>query len=87
MHAFEANVLEKSIACAFKYGNGKRIYDAVFPLRTLMPIPLKEGTSFGFGFEIYDRDDAKIGAPQKLSNVPASACGQPHLYPQLILMN
>lgn len=86
LHAFEANVLEKTASCTFRYENGKRVYDAAFPLRTLMPIPLTEGTSFGFGFEIYDRDDAQKPAPQKLSNVPASACGHPHLYPQLILV-
>lgn len=86
MHAFMPNVLEDTIACTFKYEDGKRVCTATFPLRSLMPIALTEGTAFGLGIEVYDRDDPKVGAPKKLSNVkPGDACGNPHWYPQLIL--
>ena len=86
VYGFDANVLEKSISCKFRYANGRRIYEAVFPASSLMPIPLKEGSTFGFGFEIYDRDTPKAGAPQKLSNVRTTAYRNPHEYPQLILV-
>ena len=85
VEGYKANVLERSITCRFSYGNGTRVYEAVFPARTLRPIPLKEGSTFGFGFEIYDRDQPDVRSAYKLSNVRTTAYRNPHEYPQLIL--
>ena len=83
---FVADRIESGVTCRFKAEGNKQIYDAVFPVRYLMPIQLSAGgTAPGFAFEIYDRDVPDQGAPQKVSNVPLPyASGRPDAYPVMI---
>lgn len=73
------------------YKNMLRIYRVKFPSRQLMPLQLKEGSSFGMGIMIWDRDAAGPELPAKavlINTNPAlgEPFNRPHLYPQFLLV-
>lgn len=73
------------------YKNMLRIYRVKFPSRQLMPLRLKEGSSFGMGIMIWDRDAAGPELPAKavlINTNPAlgEPFNRPHLYPQFLLV-
>lgn len=80
------------IPSAFSYYNNiLRIYSVKFPLRQLMPLRLKEDSSFGMGIMIWDRDAAGPGTSAKavlINTNPAlgEPFNRPHLYPQFLLV-
>jgi hypothetical protein len=65
---------------------GGYVYTVTFPAKYLLPIQLKEGTHFGFGLFVNDRDQGKKAEKYLTIATDGKGCyNRPKFYPVVIL--
>jgi hypothetical protein len=75
VNAVKARTLVSEVKTVFKQTEKGYFYEAAFPKWMLLPLQLREGTTFGFGLLVNDKNDEKdAGRSLNLSYPPGSSC-------------